>query len=105
MQGLRLVWSDDNGVSEIFNKQIVDAEKIYVDEIALVARTKNKLTRTSQVVFAAPKHAHCSLKASHPLALVATRCRFVGSSHGREKSGLLGGHKVSIIPPAISVYL
>ena len=105
MQGLRLVWSDDNSVSEIFQKKVVDAEKIYVDEMDLVARTKNKRTRMSQVVFAAPTHAHCSLKASHPLALVANRCHFVGSSHGPEKTGLLGEHKVSIIPPTLFICL
>lgn len=101
MQGLRLAWSGDNGVSENFNKKVVDAEKIYVDEVTLFARTKNQLTQMSQVVFAAPKHAHCSLKASPPLALVASQCCFVGSSHGPEKSGLLGRHKVSIFSSAI----
>ena len=59
MQGLRLAWSYDKGVSENFNKKVVDAEKIYIDEATLFARTKNKLTQMSQVVFAAPLHAHC----------------------------------------------
>ena len=104
MQGLRLAWSDDNRVSENFNK-VVDAEKIYIIETTLFARTKNKLTQMSQVVFAAPKHAHCSLKASHYLALVASRCRFADSFHGPEKTALLGGHNVSIFHSAICVCL
>ena len=105
MQGLRLAWSDDNRVSENFNKKVVDAEKIYIDETTLFARTKNKLTQMSRVVFAVPKHAHCSLKASHLLALVASRCRFVGSFRGLERTALLGGPKVSILHSAICVCL
>ena len=105
MQRLRLAWSDDNRVSENFNKKVVDAEKIYIDEATLFARTKNKLTQMSQVVFAAPKHAHCSLKTSHLQALVASRCHFVGSSYGLEKTALLGGHKVSIFHSAICICL
>lgn len=44
------------------------------------------LVQRSQSVFAALLHVHCLLEAPHLLAPVASRCHFVGSSHGPEKT-------------------
>lgn len=44
------------------------------------------LVQMSQVVFAALVHVHCLLEALHLLEPVASRCHFVGSSHGPEKT-------------------
>ena len=101
MQGLRLAWSKDNTVSESLKQRLMDAEKIYIGAATSLAGTRKELTQMFQVVFAALVHAHCSLKAPHPLARVASRCHFVDSSYGPEKTAQLQEHNVSIFQSAL----
>lgn len=61
----------------------------------LDARSEADLVQRSQVVFAAPVHVHCFLKALHLQAPAATHYYFVGSFHRPEKTAQMGGHDVS----------
>lgn len=68
---------------------MMNAEKIYAAAVKLAAGIRSELTQKSQVVFAALGHVHCLLEAPHLLGPVASRCHFVGSSHGGEKTAVL----------------
>lgn len=100
MHGLRLSWPDDNTVSEKLIRKMMDAEKIYASAETLSASVRIELTRMSQVVFAALVYVHCSLEAPHLLGPVASRCCFVGSSHGPEKTAVLRDVVVSMFQTA-----
>lgn len=105
MHGLRLAWSDDNTVSKSFNRKMMDAEKIYAEKIyaaavKLSASRRSELTQRSQVVSVALAHVHCLLEVIHLLVQVASRCRFVDSSHGPEKTAVLKDQLLSIFQSA-----
>ena len=100
MQGLRLARSNDNTISENLNQKILGAENRR-QENPHWHSTLNELTQKSLAVFAALKHVHYSLEAPLLLAWVASRCHFVGSSHGLEKTAQLGEHNVSIFQSTI----
>lgn len=59
----------------------------------------------SQVVFAALVDVHCLLEAPHLLAPVASRCHFVDSSYGLEKTTTLEDPSVSAFQSAACFYL
>ena len=100
MQGLRLARSDDNTISENLNQKILDAGNRRQENLH-GRSTLNELTQMSLAVFAALKHVHYSLQALLLQVWVASRCHFVGSSHGPEKTAQLGEHNVSIFQSTI----
>lgn len=77
------------------------AEKIYACEGTPLTKTKNGLTQMSQVVSAVLVHVRCSQEAPRLLASGASRCYFVGSSCGLEKTAQLGDHWISIFSSAV----
>lgn len=92
MKGAETIYA---AVVKIFIHKMMGAEKIYAAVVKLAASIRSELTQRSQSVFAALLHVHCLLEAPHLLAPVASRYHFVGSSHGPEKTALVGDHVVS----------
>ena len=84
--------------------KMMDAEKIYAGVVKLSNSNRSELTQKSQVVFAALGYVHCLLEALPPLAPVASRCHFVDSSPGPEKTAVLGDQTVSIFWSASCFY-
>ncbi len=87
---------DAETICENFIHKKVNAEKIYARVVMLSNSTRSELTQRSQVVFAALVHVHCLSEAPHLLAPVASRCCFVDSFHGLEKTAMLKDQIVSI---------
>ena len=83
----------------------MDAEKICIGAATLSTGTTGGLTQMFQIVFAVLVHVHCSLKTVPLLALVASRCQFVGSFHVPEKTAQLGDHEVSFAQSAFCLCL
>ena len=75
---------------------MTNAEKIYAECVKRSTAIMNGLTQKSQVVFAVLVHVHCLFGTHSLLVPVASRCHFVGSSHGQEKTVVVGDKTISI---------